>query len=309
MKGDLQPRQVVPISFWRSSAWPLVMHPVSQPYEDLPQSSSTARALDSQYHQTHGPAARPPDLPRPMAAPAADETRMASGRAGLGADPRSRSVLSARPACRGSWNVAVFCPGPPAGEHARRRLEQTLATLNLRVQCHFRQWLFSELDGLSEFEAAVDHALEADLVIVSLRGHEPLPDGLHATLAEWLIRSGLDSSPLAITFDDCIVADETCEGLLATLRRLTDRAHLPLRTDFRDAVWAAWDLWQWWHFPWAAAEASLARRRTHSLTGPRGVVERCRRVSPSRARAGTGGTRQHPFTVSHHEPSLGRCQS
>jgi hypothetical protein len=82
------------------------------------------------------------------------------------------------PAGCGSWNVAVFCPDALAGWHTRSRLEQTLVGLNLRVQCHYRRWLFSELTEWSEFEAAVDHALEADLVIVWLPGQEPLPEGL-----------------------------------------------------------------------------------------------------------------------------------
>jgi len=210
----------------------------------------------------------------------------------------------------GAWNVAIFCADTASGEDARRQLEDTLSALGLRVQCHVRQWRFAELGEPSGFEAAVDHALDADLVVFAGCDTGPITEELQAVLAEWLIRCGVEASPLAIALGCGAPGEEARDEILATLRRLTDRAQVPLYPHFGDAVLVAWDLWEWKHFPWAAVtEETSVHRRIDSLSvGQRHAARRCRRASPSRAHAGTGRTRRHALTVSRQQPSVPHCQ-
>jgi hypothetical protein len=94
-----------------------------------------------------------------MDAAAADPAGVAPGRTRLGAHARSRGALSTQTVSGGAWNVAIFCADPAAGVDPRRLLQDTLAALGLRVQCHVRQWGFAELGEICLVGEAADQAV------------------------------------------------------------------------------------------------------------------------------------------------------
>jgi hypothetical protein len=235
-----------------------------------------------------------------MDAPSTHPAGMVAGGAGSCPLPGSRGALSTPTASGGAWNVAIFCADTAGGEDARRQLEKTLAALGLRVQCHIRRWQFTELCEPSAFEAAADHALDADLVVLASHDLGQMPEELQGVLAEWLIRCGAEACPLAVALNFGAPGEAVRDEFIAALRVLTDHAHAPLHTNFSDAVVVAWDLWEWKHFPWAAAaaETSLCSLIDAFSVGQRHAARRCREASPSRARDGPGGTSRHALTVS-----------
>jgi hypothetical protein len=188
--------------------------------------------------------------------------------------------LSAATASAEAWNVAILCANAAAGVNTCRLFEDTLAALGLRVQCHVRRWQFVELGESSVFEAAVEHALDADLVILAGHDSGPMPEELQAVLAEWLIRCGVEASPLAIAQSYGAPGEEIGVEILAALRRLTDRAHVPLYTNFSDAMLVAWDLWEWKHFLRAAA----ANRRPRAAACLSPIRDRLSELMPQEAR-------------------------
>lgn len=209
-----------------------------------------------------------------------------------------------------AWNVAIFCADPAGGEDAERQVKDTLATLGLQVRCHMRRWRFAELSALSVFESAVDDARDADLVVLS--GHEsgPMSEGLQAVLAEWLIRCGFDASPLAVALNCDASGENVHDEIFRLLRRLTDQGHVPLYTDFRDALVVAWDLWEWKHFPWErASEEPFVESGIHPFpVRQRATARPCLGASPSAACAGTGGIGRQALTASRQACTARRCQ-
>jgi hypothetical protein len=308
MKQYLQNRYVVPITEWCSTVWPQAVQAGTQSHEKISELPRSANSFDSRYHQADGSAARSAPLPRQMDAAAANQTRMAAGRTRLGANTRSRSTLRASTVPDGSWNITILCLDAAASERACRLLQDNLTALGLRVQCHVRQWQFVELSEPPAFESAVEHALDADLVVFSGQDTRPMSEDVQAVLDEWLIRSDPSASPLVVVLDSCGQADESGDGILATLEGLTDRAHVPLYTDFRDALLVAWSLWEWKHFPWVpASEEPLGCSRIDSLfDGQRHTAQHCRGASSRGAHAVTS---RHALTVSRPESSVRRCQS
>jgi hypothetical protein len=234
---------------------------------------------------------------------------MAHGRTRPVAHPRSRGALRIPGRLGEGWNVAVLCAGPAHGESAHQQLEETLAVLGLHVQCHVCQWRFAELGKPSVFEAAVDHALDADLVILAGQHDGPISEELQAVLAVWLVRCGAEASPLTLVLDGSAPNEETRGEFVAALRGVTDRAHLPLYVNLADALLVAWDLWEWKHFPWVAVAEAAFPTHIHALSlGQHTAVRHGRKKSPSHVRAGTGGTSRHALTALRQELLLRRCQ-
>lgn len=247
-KRQSHPHYVIPFVEWRSTGWPPVIRILPLPHEVIASPSRSTCSRASRHHQADGAATCSPPVPRPRDAPGIEPARMAPGGTRLGANARSRSALILPGPTSGAWNVAIFCADRAAGEAARLCLSGTLAALDVRVPLHVRQWRFTELPAPAVFEAAVDHALEADLVIVAGLRAGPIPEALEAVLAEWLFRAAAAASPLVAAW-----AETPGEKLQLALQRLTDRAHAPLYTSVRDAVLVARDLWEWRHFPSSVA--------------------------------------------------------
>jgi hypothetical protein len=199
--------------------------------------------------------------------------------------------------------VAILCANTGAGEDAWRELEETLVALGLRVQCHVRRWRFEELRESSAFEVAVDHLRDADLVVLAGSSPGAMPEELRAVLAEWLFRCGAEASPLAIAPNLPAPGEGVRDEFDAALRRLSDRANVPIYATFTDAVVVAWDLWEWKRFGWrqAAAEAHVRSRGDWLPHGQRRAAQGDHQAIPGCAGAGTDGAKRNAFTPSRRE--------
>jgi len=167
----------------------------------------------------------------------------------------------------GAWNIAIFCADDATGELARQQLATALAAHGLHVRCHYRQWCFERLSELRAFESAVDHVIEADLVIVASGAGDVMPSALHAVLTEWLFHSGAEATPLTLAPSRDRYGKPSPDACDRMLGALVPHLPLPFYCQLGDAVVVAWDVWEWKHFPWEAAA-----RATVELNGSVGQL-------------------------------------
>ena len=158
----------------------------------------------------------------------------------------------------GAWNVAIFCADDATGDLAGQQLAAALAAHGLHVRCHVRQWHFVRLSELTVFESAVDHAIEADLVIVASADDAVMPAALQAVLTEWLLHSGAEASPLTLASSRDTLGKPFPHAGNRRLGAMVLQGRLPLYRELSDAVVVAWDVWEWKHLPWEAAARATA---------------------------------------------------
>lgn len=84
-------------------------------------------------------------------------------------------------------NVAVVYEDCPSRERVSGLCERVTRSLG-RCAFHLRFWSFADLDGTPAFPEAVAAAVEADVIIVSLRAAETLSPCFCKWIAAWLPR-------------------------------------------------------------------------------------------------------------------------
>lgn len=202
-----------------------------------------------------------------------------------------------------AWNVQILCEDAETGVAARRLLDQALASQNLHATCHIRQWRFEEVRDVTVLEDAVEHALESDLVLVSAHGSCPLPDAVLDFCGGWVPRRAGAACPLVVLFEAGCTGDDASEQFTFSLRRLADRAHVPLYRSLSDAVLVVWDLWFWKQDLPALGPhgGQFPSARTELIPPARAAGESC--LSSGRRHAGSGGTERYRRAAPHFQTS------
>lgn len=267
-KSNLIESHVLSVAKWGFTAWlPSI---AVRTHETARHHLFPTSSLGSGHNQADGAPPRAAPLPRQVGSPAAYFAGMVVGRTGSHSLPRSRRDVTVRSKTPGAWNVAIFCADNATGDLAAQQIAAALAAHGLHVRCHLRQWHFELLSELSVFESAVDHAIEADLVIVASPADAVMPAALQAVLTEWLLHSGAEASPLTLAPSRDSLRKPFPHACNRRLGALVHQVRLPFYRDLCDAVVVAWDVWEWKHLPWEAAARATAEVTEWDSTHSRG---------------------------------------
>ncbi len=121
------------------------------------------------------------------------------------------------------------------GLTARHTLDGIIQAFDAAADVQVNLWRFDLLvDPVLRGEAA-EEANEAELVIVSLHGHEPLPSGAKSWLDEWFGRERKHESALVVLLDLDALHTPLAEEMLEKLNTATRRAGIEMFIHHGDA--------------------------------------------------------------------------
>ena len=137
------------------------------------------------------------------------------------------------------WDVPIVCDDAQSGEFARWLLPEILPATGLDVQCETRPMVLENARPLALFQAALLQALNANLVILALRGAGAMDSGARQVLHHWADQLSGRTSPVAVLIAPAGDHVPGRHELLIRVQELCEDTQLPFFNSLSNALMEA----------------------------------------------------------------------